>query len=85
LKKAFSYIMVFNTVQIQQLDIGNWPRLDDPLVSIDELHDGYRRLENEQHRHYLEDYMREKTLSDGLGDMALESSFLFTPEEAREM
>jgi len=77
--------MVFNTAQIQQADIVNWPRVDDPLASIDELHNGYRRLENEQPRHYLEDYMREKAISDGLGDMGLKSSFAFTPEETREM
>jgi len=76
--------MVFNTAQIQQSDIANWPRMEDSLVSIDELHNGYQRLENE-HRQYLEDYMREKTIPDGLGDMSLKSSFAFTPEETREM
>jgi len=75
--------MVFNNAQMQQSDIVNWPRVDDPLVSINELHDGYRLVEHEQHR-YLEDYMREKTISDGLGDMSLKS-FAFTPEETREM
>jgi hypothetical protein len=76
--------MVFSTSQIQQSDIVNWPQVEDSLVSIDELHDGYRRSDNE-HRHYLEDYMRDKTISDGLGDMGLKSSFAFTPEETREM
>jgi len=76
--------MVFNNAQIQQSDLANWPRMEDSLVSIDELHDGYQRLENE-HRQYLEDYMREKTIPDGLGGMGLKSSFAFTPEETREL
>jgi len=78
--------MVFNinTAQIQQSDIVNWPQVEDSLVSIDELHDGYRRSDN-VHRQYLEDYMRDKTISDGLGDLGLKSSFAFTPEETREM
>jgi len=78
--------MVFNinTAQIQQSDIVNWPQVEDSLVSIDELHDGYRRSDNE-HRHYLEDYMRDKSISDGLGDLGLKSSFAFSPEETREM
>merc|ERR1719233_2492199 len=29
--------------------------------------------------------MRDKTISDGLGDLGLKSSFAFTPEETREM
>jgi len=75
--------MVFTTAQIQHSDIDNWSRVDDTLASINELHDGYPLLENEQHQ-YLEDYMRDKTMSDGLGDMSVKS-FAFTPEETREM
>jgi len=74
--------MVFSTVQIQQSDSVNWPRVNDHFTSIDKLHDGWRLLENEQH--FLEDYRRDQTISDGLGDMRLKS-FAFTPQETRVM
>jgi len=75
--------MVFNTGQIQKSDNVNWPPVDDPLASIDWLHDGYRLLENEQHR-YLEEYMRDETISNGPGDLNFKP-FAFTPEETRKM
>jgi len=63
--------MVFDSVQrLQESDFPNWSQLEEPLISIDELEDGYGLMDSNNYNHYFEEYMREKG---------------FTPSENREM
>merc|ERR1719419_1574145 len=73
--------MVFDNQQRVQANYMNWPQMEDPLISIDELHDGYCQMDN-NFNEYLEGFLGDKSYND-LGDDCLKNWLL--PEEAREM
>jgi len=66
--------MVFNNPQRLQTNYMNWPQMEDPLISIDESHDGYCQMDNDFNE-YLEEFLRDKSYND-IGDECLKNWLL---------